>query len=816
MTNLNLRKALPYLGCILIFAAISLAYFAPDIFEGKILFQGDTQQGIANGQEAKEFLAQTGEHSRWSTRSFSGMPTYQMSPSYSSDSILREATKIFSLYLPSPASLVFIMLVGFFILLKSLKIGNTLSLLGSIAWAFSSYFFIIIEAGHIWKFITLAYVPPTIAGIIFAYRGKYLLGGSIFALFMAFQILSNHVQMSFYFAFVMVAIVIAYFVEAIKKGELKSFYKASAALAIASIVAIGANSSNLYHTYEYSKQTIRGKSELVNETKNQTAGGLDKDYITAWSYGIDETMTLLIPNFKGGATGHLGMNREVIKQVPQEYRPTLEGMNHYWGDQPFTSGPVYVGAIILALAIFGFIALEGAFKWSILAVTILTILLSWGRNFMGLTELFIDYFPMYNKFRTVSSILVVAEFTIPLMAILALNKIVTEPDYLIKKRRAAIYALASTAGAALLFAIAPSITALLSNFEAQNYLPQAQQEPQIAQLLYALEDARAAILSADAWRSFGFIIAGALALFLFVKGILKREFMIIALILLTLIDMWSVNKRYLNSENFVEKRRTENPFPKSAADEIILKDKDPNFRVFNLTRNPFNDAFTSYYHKSIGGYHAAKLQRYQDLIEHQISKQNPAVINMLNTKYLIVKGQNGEPAVHLNSEALGNAWFVSNIIWVDNANQEMDQLTNIDPRHSAVIDRRFETMLSNTKGGASNDSTDYIKLTSFAPNELKYSVHKGSGQGVAIFSEVWYDGWRATIDGKEVPIARANYILRAIEIPEGNHEVVFTFKPKSIETTERIAYSCIVILISALLALIYKQYSCSRKKGNNK
>lgn len=803
MTNFNFKKLLPYVACLAFFAAISVAYFAPDLFEGKVLFQGDTQQGIANGQEAKEFFAQSGEHTRWSSRSFSGMPTYQMSPSYPSDSLLRGLTKLYGLYLPSPASLIFIMLLGFFILLKSLRVKTGLALMGAIAWAFSSYFFIIIEAGHIWKFITLAYVPPTIAGLILAYRGKYLLGGSLFALFMAFQIVSNHVQMSYYFGFVMVAFVAAYFVEALQKKELARFWKATGALFIGGILAIGANSSNLYHTYQYSKQTIRGESELINPNKAQSGGGLDKDYITAWSYGIDETMTLLIPNFKGGSSGYLGMNREVMRQIPQAHRPSLEGMNHYWGDQPFTSGPVYVGALVLALAIFGFIALEGALKWSILGVTLLTLMLSWGRNFMGLTDLFIDYFPMYSKFRTVSSILVVVEFTLPLMAILALKTIIEQPKLLIEKRNAAFAALGVTAGVSLLFALAPSISDLLSVQEAQSFLPQAVGNREVAELLGSLESARAAILSADAWRSFGFILAGAALLFLFAKGVIKERLMILLLILLTLGDMWSVNKRYLNSNNFVAQKRTENPFPKSAADEVILEDNDPNFRVFNLTRDPFNDAFTSYYHKSIGGYHAAKLQRYQDLIEHQISKQNAAVINMLNTKYFIVQAEGGQTAAHYNPEALGNAWFVEEVKWVNSANEEMEALNSFDPSQTATVDRRFESSLPATLTAVSKDSTDLIQLTSFTPNELKYRVRKASGNGLAIFSEVWYDGWVATLNGVEVPIARANYVLRAIELPAGNHEVTFTFRPATITQSERVAYGSLLLLFVGLLTTIF-------------
>ncbi|MGL5788088.1 MAG: YfhO family protein [Bacteroidales bacterium] len=805
MKNFDFKKSLPYLLTIGLFLAISVIYFAPDLFEGKVLFQGDTQQGIANGQEAKEFFEQTGEKTRWSTHLFSGMPTYQMSPSYESDATLRFLTKAYSLFLPGPASLIFIMLIGFFILMKSLKVNNGLSILGAIAWAFSSYFFIIIEAGHIWKFVALAYIPPTIAGLIWTYRGSYLKGGIVYTLFMTFQILANHIQMSYYFAFLMIGLAIAYLIDAVKNKTLSAYWKATATLAVGSVLAIGMNSSNLYHTYDYSKHTIRGKSELVDENKQQTPAGLDKDYITAWSYGVDETWTLLVPNFKGGATGY--MDKTATQGAKPEYRETLAQMNQYWGDQPFTSGPVYVGAFILMLAIFGFIVVKGPFKWAVLAVTLLTIILSWGKNMMFLTDLFIDYFPMYNKFRTVSSILVVAEFTIPLMAILGLKEILDNPKKLMKENKvAAIASFAFTGGMALLFAVAPTLfNNFLSAQEAAAFLPQAQGNPQVADILLSLEEARASIMVSDAWRSFFIILGGCVILFLYAKNILKSNVTIGILIVICLIDMWSVNKRYLNSENFVPKKRTENPFPKSPADEAILQDKDPNYRVFNLTRDPFNDATTSYYHKSIGGYHPAKLRNYQDLIEHQLSKNNMSIINMLNTKYFIVQGENGQPEAQLNPGAMGNAWFVNQIKWVNNANEEMSEMDHFNPAETAIIDKRYEKLVPNS-GQIRKDSTDHVKLISFAPNALTYSVKNTGGKGFIVFSEVYYDGWKATIDGKEVPIIRTDYILRGLEVPEGEYEIKFDFHPTSITVTETIAYVSLSILIIILLFVGYKEF----------
>lgn len=805
MKKFDFKKSLPYLLTIGLFLAISVLYFTPDIFEGKVLFQGDTQQGIANGQEAKEFFEQTGEKTRWSTHLFSGMPTYQMSPSYESDSVLRFLTKAYSLFLPGPASLIFIMLMGFFILMKSLKNSTGLSILGAIAWTFSSYFFIIIEAGHIWKFVALAYIPPTIAGLIWTYQRQYLKGGIVYTLFMAFQILSNHIQMSYYFAFLMVGLAIAYLIDAVKNKKLSGYWKATATLAVGSVLAIGMNSSNLYHTYDYSKHTIRGKSELVDENKKQTPAGLDKEYITAWSYGVDETWTLLVPNFKGGATGY--MDKAAIKDVKPEYRETLTQMNQYWGDQPFTSGPVYVGAFVLMLAIFGFTVVKGPFKWAVLAVTLLTLILSWGKNMMFLTDLFIDYFPMYNKFRTVSSILVVVEFTIPLMAILGLKEILENPKTLFKEHKTAtIAAFGATGGMSLLFALAPGLfNNFLSAQEAAAFLPQAQGNPQVSEILYALEQARMSVMTADAWRSFMIIAVGSAILYLYTKDILKKNITVAILITICLLDMWSVNKRYLNSENFVPKTRTDNPFPKSPADEAILQDKDPNYRVYNLTRDPFNDATTSYYHKSIGGYHPAKLRNYQDLIEHQISKNNMSVINMLNTKYLIVPGENGQPQAQLNPGALGNAWFVNKIEWVNNANEEMSAMDHFDPSATAIIDKRFEKSIPNA-AQIRKDSTDQVKLTHFAPNALTYSVRNPDGIGFIVFSEIFYDGWKATIDGKEAPIVRVDYVLRGLEVPQGDHEIKFVFEPTSITVTETIAYISLCILIILLLFVGYKEF----------
>lgn len=817
MAKLNFKTVWPYLACLLIFAAISVAYFTPELLEGKVLFQGDTQQGIAVGQEAKVFKEATGEQTRWTNSLFSGMPTYQTSPSYGVRPMLNYISNLYKLYLPAPAGLIFIMMLGFFILMLTLRVRKELAMVGAIMYAFSSYFFILIEAGHIWKFVTLAYIPPTIAGILLTYRGKYFAGGAMTALFAALQIFSNHVQMTYYFLFVILALVIGIFIEKLKEHRLSDFFKASGVLVIAAILAIGVNISNLYHTYQYSKQTMRGGSELAAAPSNNQgaakSNGLEKEYITQWSYGKAETFTLLIPNTKGGATGALGQNPEAMKVAQPQYREYFNQFNQYWGDQPFTSGPVYVGAFVLFLFVFGLFIVKGWIKWSLLAVTIFTVLLAWGKNFMVLTDLFIDYFPMYNKFRAVSSMLVVAEFCIPVLAILALKQIIDQPTLLKTRAKELYLSLGLTAGLCLLFALFPTFFfSFLSEQEAATYLPQAAQQPQLMDLLSNLMKGREAIFKADAWRSMFIILLGTALLYLYSKGKMKATLTIILIGILTLADLWQVDKRYLNESNFVPKRQLSNPFPMTEADKQILQDKDIHYRVLNLSTNTFNDAVTSYYHKSIGGYHAAKLQRYQDLIDRHLSQKiNPSVVNMLNGKYYIVPGEDGKPRAQLNPDALGNGWFVDNIDWVNTPNEEIDALNTINPATTAVIDKRFEKSLAGLTLQPA-DSTATVKLTRYTPNELTYTTHNAK-PGLAVFSEVYYPGWTATIDGKKAEIVRADYVLRALPIPAGTHEVVLTFRPASIQITDMISYVALgVILFGGILAIYFSVTGFNAKK----
>ncbi len=842
----KLKRFLPDLIAILCFAAIAFVYFFPAVTEGRILSQHDSVAGVGSGKESSDYYERTGERTRWTNALFGGMPTYQMAPSYNSTDSLRTVEKWYHLFLPGDVALVFIMLLGFFTLLRAFDFFVWLASSGAIFCAFSSYFFIIIAAGHIWKFVTLAYIPPTIAGMVLVYRGKYLWGSIVTALFVALQIISNHIQMSYYFLFVMLFMAIAFGVDAWRKKEFPRFLKSTGVLVIAALVGVAVNLSNLYHTYEYSKETMRGKSELVKANSvNQTKSGLERDYITQWSYGIGETFSLLVPNVKGGASNRgdkpmlMSENETAMKKADSQYVPFFMyyQLTQYWGEQPGTSGPVYVGAFVMMLFILGLFIVKGPMKWALLAATLLSILLSWGKNFMGFTDFFLDYIPMYDKFRAVSSILVIAEFTIPLLAILALKEIVTRPQVLKENLKAFYISFGLTGGLALLFALAP-------RFFFPSYVSSAEMAAlqgsnlgeHLAPILANLQEMRAAIFTADAWRSFFIIAVGALLLLLYNKGTLKAHAMIVLVALLCIADMWQVNKRYLNDDMFVEKTVRENTFNPSATDQYILQDKALDYRVLNLAGNTFNENETSYWHKSVGGYHAAKLRRYQEMIEEHISPEMQAIfkevvdkqgdmtqvndslfpiINMLNTRWFIFPGQNGSTIPLQNPHAYGNAWFVDEVRYVNNANEEIDALHQINPRKVAVVDAKFADVLKNTNALVASDTASdaghvspsadarSVKLLSYEPNKLTYEVNSPKG-GVIVFSEIYYPGWQAFIDGEEVPIGRADYILRAMNVPAGKHTVEFTFDPVSLHATETIAFCALALLgIGVLIALFF-------------
>ena len=821
------KKILPDIVAIVLFVIISFAYFCPAVTEGRILAQHDAVAGIGAGQEINEYREQTGKTTRWTNALFGGMPTYQMAPSYSSNKVLNYIQGIYHLFLPTYVWYVFVMLLGFYILLRAFDFKVWLSALGAIVWAFSSYFFIIIAAGHIWKLVTLAYIPPTIAGMVLVYRGKFWTGGLVTALFVALQIVSNHVQMTYYFLFVMLFMAIAYGVVAWKEKRFPQFLKATGVLVVAGIIGICINLSNLYHTYQYSKESMRGKSELVKENSaNQTGSGLERDYITQWSYGIGETFSLMVPNVKGGASVPLSKNETAMSKADPTYWGLYNQIGQYWGEQPGTSGPVYVGAFVMFLFILGCFIVKGPMKWALLGGTIFSVLLSWGKNFMGLTDFFIDYVPMYNKFRAVSSILVIAEFTIPLLAMMSLKEVIERPALFKEKSRSFYISLILTGGLCLLFAVLPKVffPSYVSSMELealQNAIP----AEQLAPILINLEEMRVAIFTADAWRSLIFILIGFFLLWMYCKGKLKAQWTIGLIALICLVDMWSVNKRYLYDGQFVEKGTEMKPFLQpSETDKAILADKTLDYRVLNLSTNTFNENETSYWHKSIGGYHAAKLRRYQEMIEEHIhgemntlfkdfseaggdmtrvDSSHYPVLNMLNTRYFIFPLQGGGTAPVFNPYALGNAWFVDKVEYVDNANEEIDAIHHLDPAVTAVVDKRFSGQIKAAEATA--DSLNSIVMKSYKPNELVYETSSPKG-GVVVFSEIYYPGWESYIDDKEVEHGRADYILRAMNVPAGKHTVRFTFDPKSLHVTEAVAFASLGVLILGAVVILVLQY----------
>lgn len=826
-----MKKLLPDLIAILAFVLLSFAYFFPADIENRILFQHDTAAGAGAGQEVKEYYEQTGERSRWTNSLFGGMPMYQIAPSYDSTKSLQWVQKAYQLFLPDYVCLTFMLMLGFYILLRVFGIPVWLAGLGGIMWAFSSYFFILISAGHIWKFITLAYVPPTIAGIVLAYRGKLLWGGILTALFVALQITSNHVQMSYYFFFVILFFVGAYFEKAWRTKTLPQFFKASAVLIVAALVGIAANVSNLYHTYAYSKETMRGKSELVQtgDAAKQTSSGLDRDYITQWSYGIDETLTLLVPNFKGGASAALSQSETAMSKANPMYSSLYGSLTQYFGTQPMTSGPVYVGAFVLFLFVLGCFIVKGPLKWALIGATFFSIVLSWGKNFMPLTDFFIDYVPLYNKFRAVSSILVIAEFTIPLLAIFALKHLLEEPEILKQEKKPLGISLLLTAGIALLLAIAPGSIGsgyvpaqeaqMLQNAVNQQMIP----ANELSDILANLGEMRAELVSSDALRSFIIIGIGCSLLWLYASGKLRSSLTIAGITILCLADMWGVNKRYLNDAQFVPHSIRTETFTKTNTDELILQDTSLDYRVLNFATSTFDDNNTSYWHKSVGGYHPAKLRRYQEMIEHHISPEMQAaykaiataggemdsvdankfrILNMLNTKYFIFPaGQQRQTVPILNPHAYGNAWFVNKVQYVNNANEEIDALDSIIPTETAVVDARFKDVLKGTTESY-KDSLSSIRLTSYTPNRLTYETNNAQ-DGIAVFSEIYYpDGWHVTIDGQPAELARADYILRTMYVPAGQHTIEMRFDPTSLHVTEGIAYGALALLVIGIIVAV--------------
>jgi len=780
------QSALPHLVSVVLFVLISYLFFFP-MLEGKVLQQNDKNTFLGTSKEIRDYREQTGDEALWTNSQFGGMPSYLISTVHPGN-LVKKVDHLLQ-FAKRPASQLFILLLGGYLALLLFGLSPWLSLVGALALAFSSYNIIILEAGHNTKAIAIAYMPPIIAGIYHAFHKKRWIGAAVAGLFLGLQLAANHVQITYYTMLVVVVLGIIELVQAIKKNNLIPFLQTIGILLIVVVLAVGANFSKLWTTYEYGKYSIRGKSELSHDQDNKTSG-LDKDYATDWSYGVDETLTLLMPNFKGGASyGGFDKDSESYQFIKQAQgagyaNQVIRQLPGYWGTQPFTSGPVYFGAIIIFLFVLGCFVIRGPLKWWLVAATILGITLSWGKNMMWLTDLFLEYIPGYNKFRTVSMTLVIAQFTMPVLGLLALQKVLSgkwEKAAMVKRIK---YALYITGGLCLFFGLLPG---MFYDFLAPH------EDPSASPIFQYLMEDRKQMLRVDALRSLVFILLAVGVLLAYLSKRVKMKYAIGALLVIVLVDLWTVDKRYLNADNFVSARQAKEPYQMTMANKQILADPDPNFRVFNVAVNTFNDASTSYFHKSIGGYHGAKMRRFQELITHQIAKNNMQVLNMLNTKYFIVPLKNQGPVAQQNPNALGNAWFVDEVKIVPDADAEMAALDNFQPANTAVVDQRFQEQVNKEHFVA--DSTDRIQMTKYTPNELTYS-YQLSNERIAVFSEIYYPkGWQAFIDGEPAPHFRANYVLRAMSLPAGMHEISFQFHPASYYTGNKISMVGSILLL---------------------
>ncbi len=806
-----LKKLLPHAIAVVVFVLVTLIYFSP-ILDGKRLEQHDILQSNGASKEIADYREKTGEEALWTNSMFGGMPAYQISVQFHNN-WTRYINKVLSLGIPSPAYMLFIALLGFYITLLCFGVNPWLSIAGAFAYGFSAYFMIIVGAGHNTQMRALAYTPPIIGGLYLAYyRRKIWLGMIIVCLSLGIQILSNHIQITYYAAILILIFMIFELVRVIKDKQYSNFVKASAAMIVALVLAVGVNITNMLLTAEYTPYSTRGPSELTDESGDQTKG-LDKSYIlNDYSYGIAETMNLFIPNFMGGASvSEVGTNSAFYEALVQNGIPAQQAVQickqvqTYWGDQRYVAGPVYIGAVVIFLFVLGLFVVKGPIKWWLVVATVLSILLAWGKNFMVFSDLFINYFPIYNKFRAVTMILVIAELTIPLLGILAVNELLGNNLTSLDKQKAIKKSLFIVGGIALFFTLFPG---LLFNFSA----PSDANYPDW--LLAPLHDTREALMRSDAFRSLLFVLLVAALLWFMGRGKLKVMPACILLALLVLVDLWAVDKRYLNNSHFV-KAKAANIQQPSAADLEILQDKSLDYRVLIDTVSTFNDATTSFFHKSIGGYHGAKMKRYQELIEYHIGRGNMSVLDMLNTKYFIVPGDQNQPVVQPNQGVLGNAWLVEHIKWVDNADAEIAALTGFNPAKEVVIDKRYQSVLEEFK--PKRDSTASINMLSYEPNHLVYEYQSNEPQMV-VFSEIFYDkGWNAYIDGVLTPHVRANYVLRAMEIPSGKHQVVFKFEPKTYAQGEKIALASSIAIVLLVLGAIAKglydaKRSCSIRK----
>jgi len=801
------------------FIALTLAYMSP-MLDGKVLSQHDMTQVEGMKHELQQFHEETGEYSQWTNSMFAGMPAFHVGPSGARTTVFRELSRVFRLGMnfSSPIANFFIYLLCFYVLLLALRLSPWVSAIGAIAFAFSSYNLIILQVGHINKAYAIAFMAPVVAGILLTYRGKYLVGGLLFLLGLGLELYSNHLQITYYLMLTSLIIVVTKGVFAIKEKQVRAFLTASGVLLVGAMLALLPNISTLWTNMEIAKQSMRGPTELTLDKENQTSG-LDRDYALSWSYGKAETFSLMIPYFTGGKTGALGENKKAMEKVSPQLRETIAGQNQYWGAKASTSGDNYSGAIVVFFFVLGLLLIKGPMRWWIIISTLLSVTLAWGNNFPALSHFFLDHVPLYNKFRTVEMTLIIACFNIPLMAFLVIDRIRKEPGIFVENKKKILLAFGLTGGLSLIFFLVPGLFSFFTSREQQIFSQQlaganAQYASQFRQFMDELEAARIYIFKRDAIRSFLFIsLAFALTWFYANKKV-KLAWFVGGLALLITADMWMIDRRYLNKDHFVSKRQQQNTIAITQADEYILQDPDIHYRVVNLTKSPWQDATTSYYHNSIGGYHGAKLGRFQDLIERYLSRElqdivtvlnarptpqqvdsvlsRQQVLNMINTKYMILN-PSAQPL--LNSAAMGHAWITRDFKLARDADEEYLALGSTDLRQVAVVDQRFAGLLNDQLKHEEVSGT--VELTEYRPNRMTYQASLDQNS-LVVFSESYYEGgWHATIDGEPVDHLRANYILRALPVEEGDHTIEFTFTFRPFETGEKISFagSWIVLLV---------------------
>ena len=797
------QKYAASLAALVIFIVLAFIYCKP-VLSGKVLQSADDVNAVSAVQESVRYAQQTGDHTWWNQSMFGGMPNYQIGGGqYQADRLLGPFKGFLQRGPQHPAWILIFYFICFFLLMRSFGVDPWLSIVGAIAVALSSYFIVIIAAGHGGKTIAISYITLVAAGFYLTYRGRYALGAVMVMFFTAIGF-SIHPQMAYYLFMMIGLFFLAELWIHIRDKRWKELGIATLVFVLALGIGLGTGSANIFANREYARETMRGgHSDLVADAEEGSAPqkGLDLAYATQWSYGIDESFSFLIPGFKGGSSNYrLGTDSHTYQSIKALGAPAASARDFaantplYWGEQPFTAGNVYMGAIVCFLFLLGCLVVKGPYKWALLAATLFSVFLSWGHNCMWLTELFFKYFPLYNKFRAVSSILIVAEVAMPLLGFLAVKAMMDGSVPKEKMRKSLFIAAGVTAGLCLVFAL---LGKSLYAFAGPNDAYYASQLPD--SVMEAIVADRAALFVSDAWRSFAFVSAAAVLLWLFLEKKIPRMAMTAILGVLVFADMWPVDKRYFNDSYFQQPKNTQAAFAEQPWETTILQDPDPNFRVMNLTSNTFNDARTSYRLKSVGGYHAAKLRRYQDLIDEHLSKYHRPVIDMLNTKYLIVPDEeSGQAVIQQNPDAMGNAWFVGKLLMVDDARSESDALNQIDLRSTAVLDKEFAAFAQHPEPGIADDAA--VRLTAFTPKQLDYE-YSSSTPGTIVFSEIYYPyGWKASIDGTPAEHFRVNYLLRALNVPAGTHHITFLFDPDSVRKGDRIATACVVLMYLLILA----------------